>query len=92
MIRRLALQQVVSWKRLVITSFSSHFTYWKAFFQVFFDIELLPMSSSPSFYVYGENEISFLAEQFFSEKSVKIIMTEWEESKFELIAKGKPYR
>ena len=48
------------------------------------------MSSSPSFCVYGENEISFLREKFFSEKSVKIIMTEWEESKFELIAKGKP--
>ena len=35
-----------------------------------FDIELLPMSSLPSFCVYGTNEISFLAER--------------EESKFEL--------
>ena len=42
-----------------------------------FDIELLPMSSSPSFYMHGKNEISFLAEQFFPEISVGIIMTEW---------------
>ena len=59
-----------------------------------FDIELMPMSTSPSFCVYGRNEISFLVEQFFPEKSVAIIMTEWEEFKLELIdiAKGKPYR
>ena len=43
-----------------------------------FDIELLPMPSSPLFRVYGKNKISFLAEQFFSEKS---IMIEWEEFK-----------
>ena len=29
-----------------------------------FDIELLPMSSSPSFCVYGKNKINFLVEQF----------------------------
>ena len=50
-----------------------------------FNIELLPMPSAPSFCVNGENEINFLAEQFFPEKSVGIIMTEWEEFKFELI-------
>ena len=48
-----------------------------------FDIELQPMSSSPLFCMYGKNEISFLAEQFFPKKSVKIIMTEWEEFMFE---------
>ena len=42
-----------------------------------FDIELLPMSSSPWFYTNGKNEINFLAEQFFPERSVGIIMTEW---------------
>ena len=36
------------------------------------------MPSSPLFRVYGKNKISFLAEQFFSEKS---IMIEWEEFK-----------
>ena len=41
-----------------------------------FDIEVLPMSLSPSFCLYGKNENSFLAEQFFAEKSVEIIMTE----------------
>ena len=46
-----------------------------------FDIELLPMPSSPLFLVYGKNEISFLAEQFFPEKSVESIMIEWEEFK-----------
>ena len=52
---------------------------------VIFDIELLPMSSSPSFCVHGKNKINFLVEQFFPEKSVEIIMTEWEEFKFDLI-------
>ena len=33
--------------------------------------------TSPSFYMHGKNEISFLAEQFFPEISVGIIMTEW---------------
>ena len=32
-----------------------------------FDIELLLMSSSPSFCVHGKNEINFSAEQFFPE-------------------------
>ena len=41
------------------------------------DIELLPMSSSPLFCVYEKNENSFLAEQFFPEKSVEIILAEW---------------
>ena len=41
-----------------------------------FDIEVLPMLLSPSFCLYGKNENSFLAEQFFAEKSVEIIMTE----------------
>ena len=50
------------------------------------------MSSSPSLCVYGRNEISFLAEQFFPEKSVEIIMTEWEEFKFELIDIKKKYQ
>ena len=50
-----------------------------------FNIELLPMSSLPSFCVYGKNEISFLVEQFFPEKSVEIVLTEWEEFTFELI-------
>ena len=36
-----------------------------------FNIELLPMPSSPSFCAYGKNEISFLAKQFFPEKSVE---------------------
>ena len=40
-----------------------------------FDIELLPTLSSPSFCGYGENEIRFLVEQFFPEKSVDIILT-----------------
>ena len=57
-----------------------------------FDIELLPMSSSPSFCVHGKNEINFLAEQFFPEKFVEIIMTEWEEFKFELIDIKKKYQ
>ena len=57
-----------------------------------FDIELLPMSSSPSFCVHGKNEINFLAEQFFPEKSVGIIMTEWEEFKFELTDIKKKYQ
>ena len=50
------------------------------------------MSSSPSLCVYGRNEISFSAEQFFPEKSVEIIMTEWEEFKFELIDIKKKYQ
>ena len=41
-----------------------------------FDLELLPMSSSPWFYTHGKNEINFLAEQLFPEVSVGIIMTE----------------
>ena len=57
-----------------------------------FDIELLPMSSSPSFYVHGKNEINFLAEQFFPERSVRIIMREWEEFKSELIDIKKKYQ
>ena len=57
-----------------------------------FDIELLPMSSSPSFCVHGKNEINFLAEQFFPEKSVGIITTEWEEFKFELIVIKRKYQ
>ena len=57
-----------------------------------FDIELLPMSSSPSFCVHGKNEINFLAEQFFPGKSVGIIMTEWEEFKFELTDIKKKYQ
>ena len=43
-------------------------------------------------FVYGQNEISFLEEQFFPEKYVKIIMTEWEESKFELLDIKKKYQ
>ena len=50
------------------------------------------MSSSPSFCVLGKNEINFLAEQFFPEISVGIIMTEWEEFKFELIYIKKKYQ
>ena len=50
------------------------------------------MSSSPSFCVHGKNEINFLAEQFFPEKSVGIIMTEWEEFKFELTDIKKKYQ
>ena len=57
-----------------------------------FDIELLPISSLPSFCVHGKNEINFLAEQFFPEKSVGIIMTEWEEFKFELTDIKKKYQ
>ena len=34
MTKQLALQYVVCWKRLVITSFLAHFIYWKTFFQV----------------------------------------------------------
>ena len=29
-----------------------------------FDLELLPISSLPWFYMHGENEINFLAQQF----------------------------
>ena len=43
-----------------------------------FDIALLPMSSSPSFCVYGENELSLLPE--------------WEEFKFELTDITKKYQ
>ena len=50
------------------------------------------MSSSPSFGVHGKSEINFLAEEFFSEKSVEIIMTEWKEFKFELIDIKKKYQ
>ena len=57
-----------------------------------FDIELLPMSSSPLFCVYGKNENSFLAEQFFPEKSVESIMTEWDDFKSELIDIKKKYQ
>ena len=57
-----------------------------------FDIELRPVSSSPSFCVYEKNEISFLAEQIFPEKPVENIMTEWEEFKFELIDIKKEYQ
>ena len=38
-----------------------------------FDIELLPMSSSPSFYVHGKNEINFLAEARFLQTTCKIL-------------------
>ena len=57
-----------------------------------FDIELLPMSSSPSFCMYGKNEISFSAEKYFPEKSVEIILADWEEFKFELIDIKKKYQ
>ena len=57
-----------------------------------FNIELLPMSSSPSFCMYRKNEISFQVEQVFPEKSVEIIMTEWEEFKFELVHIKKKYQ
>ena len=50
------------------------------------------MSSSPSFGVYGKNKIRFSAEQFSPEKSVKIIMTEQKEFKFELIDIKKKYQ
>ena len=50
------------------------------------------MSSSPSFCVYGKYEVSLSAEQFFPEKSIKIIMTKWEEFKFELIEIKKKYQ
>ena len=50
------------------------------------------MSTSPSFCVYWRNEISFLAEQIFPEKSVETVLAEWEEFMFELIAKRKPCR
>ena len=50
------------------------------------------MSSSPSICVHGKNETNFLAEQFFPEKSVEIITTEWEEFKFELIDIKKKYQ
>ena len=49
-----------------------------------FDIELPSMPPSPSFCVYGKNEIRFLAEQFFPEKYVEI--------KFELIDIKKKYQ
>ena len=52
-----------------------------------FDVELLPMSSSPFFCVY-----SFLAEQLFPEKSVKIIMIDWDQFKSELIDIKKKYQ
>ena len=39
-----------------------------------FDIELLSMSSLPSFCVNGKNEVSLSAEHFFPEKSIEIIM------------------
>ena len=42
--------------------------------------------------MHGKNETNFLAEQFFLEKSVKIIMTEWEEFKLELIDIKKKYQ
>ena len=45
-----------------------------------FDIELLLMSSSPSFCVHGKNEINFSAEQFFPEKSVGIFTTQNEKN------------
>ena len=50
------------------------------------------MSSSPSFCVHGKIDINFLAEQFFPEKSAGIIMSEWEEFKFELIDIKKKYQ
>ena len=64
-----------------------HFSFYKFQIEPFgiFKIELLPRSSSPSFCVYWKNEISFLVGQFFPEKSVEIILTEWEEFMFELI-------
>ena len=58
----------------------------------FFDIKWLPMSSSLSFCVYGKNEISFFVEQFFPEKSVEIILTDWGEFRFELIDIKKKYQ
>ena len=57
-----------------------------------FDVKLPPMSSSPFFYVYGKNENSFLAEQLFPEKSVKIIMIHWDQFKSELIDIKKKYQ
>ena len=39
-----------------------------------FNIELLSMSSSPSFCVYAKNEVSLSAENFFPVKSIEIIM------------------
>ena len=42
--------------------------------------------------MYGKNKISFLAEELFLEKSVEIIMTEWEEFKFEMIDIKKKYQ
>ena len=50
------------------------------------------MSSSPSFGVYGKNKVRFSAGQFSPEKSVKIIMTEQKEFKFELIDIKKKYQ
>ena len=57
-----------------------------------FDVALLPMSSSPFFCAYGKNENSFLAEQLFPEKSVKIIMIDWDQFKSELIDIKKKYQ
>ena len=57
-----------------------------------FDVELLPVSSSPFFCLYGKNENSFLAEQLFPEKSVKIIMIDWDQFKSELIDIKKKYQ
>ena len=47
---------------------------------------------SPLFCVYGKNENSFLAEQFFPEIYMEIIMTEWDKFKSELIDIKKKYQ
>ena len=47
---------------------------------------------SPLFCVYGKNENSFLAEQFFPKIYIEIIMTEWDEFKSEMIDIKKKYQ
>ena len=57
-----------------------------------FDVELLQCHHHLFFCVYGKNENSFLAEQLFPEKSVKIIMIDWDQFKSELIDIKKKYQ
>ena len=50
-----------------------------------FEVDLLPVSSSPTFNVYGTDEITCLAKQFFLDKNAEPIVSEWDNFKFEMV-------
>ena len=50
-----------------------------------FEVDLVPVSSSPTFNVYGTDEITCLAKHFFPDKNGEPIVSEWKDFKFEMV-------